>query len=235
MRIKDATYMLALAFLAGLGLNAAGCATQIKRSEGAVVSLTKLTAEIGNADKQLHTTSASLQQVVAQKDGNLKAAYAKFVDEVGNLDSARERVKSIVEDMTARSNEYYKVWEEEIDQLASAELKARAQERRTQAVEKFGKIKTAGESLRATFLPFFQELKDIERYLASDLTSGGVKAITEVITKAEKDGQTTSEKAGTLITEIQSALAELPKLPGKTSGQTKPPAAAQGSSPAGQT
>jgi aminopeptidase N len=89
--------------------------------------------------------------------------------------------------MRGKGNEYFKAWDEQTAQIHNEDIKNRSAERKAEMQKKFTEIKMSYTEASESFKPFLSDLKDIQTALATDLTTGGVKAIKGAADKANKD------------------------------------------------
>jgi chromosome segregation ATPase len=183
----------------------AGCASSEtegeKQTAQAATSLKDLRASLVKTNDQLSATLASLNALATQSEGDLKPAYKKYSEGVAKTKSDAAAARARADDMKARTEEYAAQWAEASSDL-SPELKAKADARRATVRERFGKIQTAATATKDAFDPLMLHLEEIQKYLANDLTFGGIGTLGDVIQKTNAEGADVQARVSELIAEL---------------------------------
>jgi hypothetical protein len=134
---------------------------------------------------QLKSAASAIDAMVKQQKGDLKAAYATFVEEVAKTKVAADVTRQRVDRMSANSAKYFSTWQQKIEEISNASLKKSAQKRLDSVKGSFDKIFGALSQARDKFGPSLSDLGDIQKALALDTTPGGVKAMKSVVSSAK--------------------------------------------------
>jgi hypothetical protein len=172
--------------------------------------------ERGNA--QIDAVVASLDAIVAGKNGDLRGLYKKFSDEVSKTGASAEAARKSADDMKARAKEQFDVWANEAQNINDPNLKKANLERRDQARAAFAKVQDATQKAKLAWEPFIGGLRDIRTFLGTDLTAHGVDAVSPAITKVHTDCQALKAAAAQIqqaITEVKSQLVSPAGTPAK--------------------
>ncbi len=176
--------MLVFSTVAFLG----GCATTgMERSEKTANSIREVDSEIRKMIVQIDATAASLDSLVTIGQPDLKKSFVKYSDNLERMDSEGKKVTKRTEEMKIRSTEYFSEWEKDGDAFTNPEIRELSVERRTKLAEIYARVPAAGAGLKGTYHAYLTDLKEIQRYLSTDLTSKGVEAITPVARKSVQD------------------------------------------------
>lgn len=218
----------ALAFAGFLAL-AAGCSETAgqKRTAGGVEALRDLRDALNQGSKQIDLVLAALDKVVATASTDPTPAYAEFRKELATLDSYTEKARSRSAAMKARTEEYIKAWETELEAIKNPELQKRSDERRAQAREKFTMLKTSAQTVRDNYKKFQGDLHDIQSTLDLDLNAGGIASVKDIIDKAKEEGKaimSSLNEFASKVDEVANTIA--PKVEAK-----QPPAGAPAGAP----
>lgn len=177
--------ILALAFV--------GCASSGKdRSKATVASLKETHEDINAGSKHVDAALAALNSL--QYGPDLDKKFDQYKKEVSAIESDAKKVKQAAADMHARSAEYIKKWQAEMDKTGDAALKEAAASRRAAIQSRFGEITAAYDAVGNAYETFHNDLVSLRTYLSNDLTEAGVKASAPAIQKANADAQTMRQK-----------------------------------------
>ena len=175
-----------------------------KKAEKSTESMRKTREEIEKAKVQKDKTMAALEQLVGQSGGDLRKPYKKFADELKKLDKSSEKVRKIATDMRAKNQDYFKAWEQELSKIQNPDLQKKAGQRRSEAVKKFEEVSPKMQEARDLFVSFMANLQDINSYLGTDLSPGGIATISDMV----KETQDQSKAVDDGIAKIMQALEE---------------------------
>jgi len=198
--------MLLLGTVSFLG----GCATTgMDRSVKTSNSIREVDSEIRKMIVQIDVTAASLDAVVTTGQPNLKKTFDKYSDNVENLDKEGKRVIKRLEEMKVRSNEYFAEWEKEGDAFTNSEIRELSTERRTKLAASYARVPAAGAGIKGTYNAYLTDLKEIQKYLSTDLTPKGVEGITPVANKSVQDLDALKQSLQPVIAALDEIKAEL--------------------------
>lgn len=198
--------MLALATSAFLG----GCATTgMDRSVKASNSIKDVDSEIRKMIVQIDVTSASLDSLVLPGQADLKKPFDKFSDNVAKLESEGKKVLKRTEEMKARNNEYFAEWEKQGDAFTNPEIRELSAERRIKLAEIYARVPAAAAGIKGTYNSYLTDLKEIQKYLSTDLTPKGVESITPVAKKSIQDMEALKVSIQPVIAAMDEIKAEL--------------------------
>ena len=198
--------MLLLGTVSFLG----GCATTgMDRSVKTSNSIREVDGEIRKMIVQIDVTAASLDAVVTTGQPNLKKTFGKYSDNVENLDKEGKRVIKRLEEMKVRSNEYFAEWEKEGDAFTNSEIRELSTERRTKLAASYARVPAAGAGIKGTYNAYLTDLKEIQKYLSTDLTPKGVEGITPVANKSVQDLDALKQSLQPVIAALDEIKAEL--------------------------
>jgi len=163
----------------------AGCATSGYES-GAKTSksIQKAADKIGELSKQVDSTMASLNDLVDNPKPDLRPQFKKFESEMKGLASNAKEITKARMAMGEKGKEFLAKWDAEIAQINNEDIKARSESRKTEVSDKLQAIKHSYSEAEVAFKPFAADLRDVQKYLSVDLTTGGLAAIKDVIGKA---------------------------------------------------
>jgi len=171
--------------LFGAAVFLGGCATTgMDRSVKASNSIREVDNEIRKMVTQIDVTASSLESLVMVGQPDLKKAFESYSKNLANLDSEGKRVLKRIEEMKSRNNEYFAEWEKQGDSFTNSEIRELSAERRTKLAEIYARVPAAASGIKGTYNDYLTDLKEIQKYLSTDLTPSGVQAITPVANKS---------------------------------------------------
>jgi hypothetical protein len=181
------TLALNLALAATL-IAAAGCVSK-SYDKGAATSA----ALESSADAVAQTTSsvgdvlASLNNLTFKSAGDLRDQYDAFVTAVKNLDKSNGNLNDKVIQMRAAAAAFSDNWSNQMTTIQNPDLRTRSAARMDEVTAQLKNVDASYEGVKNSFKPFTSDLKDIQTYLGTDLTAGGLATIKDVVSKTKVD------------------------------------------------
>jgi hypothetical protein len=151
--------------------------------------LSDMREELFEGKEQIDRTMATLRSLTLHQ-GNLIDPYEEFEDQMGSMQSHGEAMNALVEEMQANSQVYFEGWDDETSTISNEEVRKRSMKRMCELKTIYGEIEEAMMGTRRVYEPFISDLKDLQRFLKSDLSEGGIAAISDLIQKTEQKATT---------------------------------------------
>ena len=170
--------------------------------------------ETARTTEQLKATLSALNALTAQKKGDLRPAYNAFCAEVPKTEAAAAHTRTSVQWMAGDGLKYFKDWQKTIDGIANDSLRKKAQKRMDAVKKSYDKVEASLVQAGEKFRPFLSDLTDIQKFLATDVTAGGVKAIKSTVSSANWNLQFVDKAA-------KDALKEMDKMQKALSSEAK--------------
>ena len=146
--------------------------------------------------------------------GDLRPAYNIYCSEVEKTGSAAAWTRTRVQWMRGDGRKYFEDWQSTVNSIANESLRKKAQKRLDKVRMSYDKVEASLVLAGEKFKPFLSDLADIQKFLATDVTAGGVKAIKSTVSSANWNHQFV-DKA------IKSALKEMDKMEKALSSEAK--------------
>ena len=105
--------------------------------------------------------------------------------------------------LQARSKLHAESWDKELAAIQNEEIRASAQARKQEVTSRFDNVRTACQSVQAAVVPVQSDLRDVQRYLNSDLTMGGLSAIKDTATRVGRNAAPARESVAKLVSELR--------------------------------
>jgi hypothetical protein len=187
-----------------------GCATTgMDRSIKTSNSIKDVDSEIRKMIVQIDATAASLDSLVVAGNPDLKKSFDSYTDNVSKLDSEGKRVIKRTDEMKARSKEYFSEWEKQGDAFTNEEIRELSSERRNKLAEIYARVPASAAGIKASYNDYLTDLKEIQKYLSTDLTTKGVEAIVPVAKKSVQNLNALKTSLKPVIAALDDIKAEL--------------------------
>lgn len=187
-----------------------GCRSQtVTHEQAQSVLLSRMTVrqQLDLTKAQLDATLAALNAINGKQSDDLVAAFKKFGDQIDQLDVSvadLNRVSSATKDQT---DAYFETAAVKIALIDDAALKTRATTRRQTAIELAATINDDTQTVELAYKQFLQRFRDIQAYLAADLTSGSVRSIQDQFGQTNQDVTPLKAKSDQLSFDLELANA----------------------------
>ncbi|MCL4181063.1 MAG: DUF2959 family protein [Verrucomicrobia bacterium] len=185
-----------------------------KKADKTGASIAEFRDEIVNIKKEVDATLLALDKITQTANTDPRKAFKEFDKSVPRVDSAAQKAKKRSEDMKTKGNAYFEQWEQELATLNNPEIRQLAQQRKLKLQSTFDAIRSVMEPARDQFNTWLSGLKDLQVYLANDLTINGIDSAKTLITKSKSDGREVQQSLDAIIAELNTIEAAL--TPAKT-------------------
>jgi len=177
-------------------------------------SIREARVETSRTAAQLKATLDTLTALTKQSKGDLRPAYNTFCAEIPKTEAAAGQTRTRVQWMAGDGRKYFQDWQATINGIANKSLQKKAQKRMDAVRKSYDKVEASLVQAGEKFRPFLSDLADIQKFLATDVTAGGVKAIKSTVRTANWDH-------GYVEDAINDALKEMDKMEKALSPEAK--------------
>jgi archaellum component FlaC len=182
---KIITINLALAALLAV---AAGCVSKSYDKGAATSAALSSTADaVAQTSTRVNDVLAALNNLTFKSQGDLRDQYDAFVSAAKNLDASTDNLEAKVIQMRNAAAVYAESWSNQLAMIQSPELRQRSTDRLNEVTTKFKDVDTSYEGVKNSLKPFTSDVKDIQTYLGTDLTAGGLDTIKDIVSKTKVD------------------------------------------------
>jgi len=166
----------------------AGCASKTY-DKGAATSAALQSAATATTDTSTKVTDVlgALNNLTFKSEGDLRKQYDAFVSAAGKLDKSIENLGAKAQSMRDAAAAYSQNWSNQLAAITSEDLRARSTERMNEVTTKLKDMDASYVGVKNSLRPFTTDLKDIQTYLGTDLTAGGLATIKDMVTKTKTD------------------------------------------------
>jgi DNA repair exonuclease SbcCD ATPase subunit len=169
--------------------------------------LGSLKSSLVSGRAQIKRTTNAARDLTKASSAQLETHIAHLLNEVDVLEKTALKTRALHEAQATEAKAYFAEWDSELKTMTESVREA-GQERREETIESFEVLKSKLDDLKGTFRPYMGALNEAARYLKSDKTAAGVKAILPRIEEA-------LDAEGELLDQIESATAQIDKMLGK--------------------
>jgi uncharacterized protein YhaN len=210
--MKFRTYSLACCTLVMLGSTTflGGCATTgMDRSVKASNSMQDEDKEIRKLIVQIDVTGTSLDNLMLAGAPDLKKPFDSYSKNLAKLDSEGKRTIKRMDEMKARSRDYFGEWEKQGDTYSNPQIRELSDERRSHLAAVYAQVPEAGMGIKGAYHAYLTDLKEIQLYLSNDLTTKGQQTIAPVANKTIQDREALKASLVPLLAALDAINAEL--------------------------
>jgi hypothetical protein len=204
-----------LTLLALLSLGAAGFITGCG-TPGNYQNADKTGSRIGRfrddvvaIQKAVGGTEAALDSVVQQATTNPRKAFEKFAKALDQVDAANERSKKCADQMRAEGKAFFEQWQQDIATVQNPAVRNLAEQRKVKLEQTFRNISRVTVQSKDDFRSWFNDVRDLQKYLGNDLTVAGIDSARDLIAKARADAVRVTQSLDTLVAELNSVEAAI--------------------------
>lgn len=213
MKIHSLSKIVAIALLVGGLIGLAGCATSgYRTSERTAATLQSLAAKIETAGAQMDIAVTELNGLVNNPQPDLRPQYDRFAAAVHQLSGLSNSVHKTDGDLLTRSKLHFDNWEKELAAIQNEAIRSSGQARKLELQSRFDAVRNTCLNLLTSFAPVQSDLGDVNRFLNSDLTTGGLTAIRDTANRITQQATPVRQSVGNLTAELRSlSIALLPQ------------------------
>jgi uncharacterized coiled-coil DUF342 family protein len=135
---------------------------------------------------------------------DLRQQYKRFDNAVTELSESVKDLASKAEEMKSRGADYFAKWDKESAQIQNEDIRSRSEIRRNEVAARFNRMSEQYDEARTAFRPFMSDLRDVQKFLSTDLTAGGLAAIKDTAAKASQDAVPVKESLVRLSDDFKS-------------------------------
>lgn len=215
--MKTPSLLLNLLALGGVAILASCASANYKQSASTASALSDSANRVSQGGVLIDQTLAALDDLVNNPQPDLRQQFKTFSASVDELAATDKDVGGKAEDMKAKGAAYFERWDQELAKIQNEDIRNRAESRKQDVAGRFHRIAAHYDEAKTAFRPFMSDLRDVQRFLATDLTTGGLSAAKSFAAKANADAKPLHESFSKLAGEFKGlGVALSPTAPAKT-------------------
>jgi hypothetical protein len=182
-----------------------GCASNnYNRSANTAATLDQSSSMVIKGSLLIDESLADLNDLVSNPAPDLRKQFEKFNNVVGELDASAKDLAGKAREMKSQGKDYFAGWDKESAQIRNEDIRTRSEARRNEVASHFDRISEQYDTTQAAFQPLLSDLRDVQKFLSTDLTTGGLAAIKDTAAKATRDAVPVKESMSKLSDEFRS-------------------------------
>jgi hypothetical protein len=180
-----------------------------KNADKTGASIAEFREEIISVGQEVDKAMAALDKIVQTADTDPRKAFKEFDKAVPRVESAAQKARKRADDMKARGKAYFEQWEKELASVKDPAIRELADQRKAKLHATFDAIAAVMTPAKEQFNTWLAGLKDLQTYLANDLTVGSIDEARPLIEKATTSGQHVQRNLDQIVAELNSVAATL--------------------------
>ncbi|MDH7600225.1 MAG: DUF2959 family protein, partial [Sedimentisphaerales bacterium] len=149
---------------------------------------------------------------------DLRPQYKTFASAVKKADGMVKKTRERAIAIQASLDKYVDNWREQVVSIQDPNLREQALGRINQAKSSFARLYSQLTAIKDALTPYIGNLKDIQRYLDTDLTATGLKTIQSMADKSINSERQIVEQIDATMAELERVASELSSGRIKTGG-----------------
>lgn len=183
------------------------CATSGReRAMRTTDSMDAVESDYRQTSTQIDKTKVSLQALMRAEQAHLKKAYGVYAADVKRTEELAKQLYGHTEKMTTLRDEYFLGWERS---YTNADIRELSERRSIKLREVYAQIPAASVGVRGALEAYVTDIREIDRYLANDLTPRATQGIEPITRKAVNDGELVQQEIARVLAAIVQVKAEM--------------------------
>jgi hypothetical protein len=192
---------IATALIGMLASVLTGCASQTELPPQMTQDLVTMRDQLVQGKAQVQTTCNAARDLTQRPQAQIQPQVDHLVKQIDALEDLATNHRKNFASADERAQTYFSHWDQEMQGMSKS-LAQQGEARRVQSQKSFEELKTRVGVLREQFRPFMGSLTEVSKYLKTDTTAAGVKAVTPQIKSALDDENKIMQKADAVIAQI---------------------------------
>lgn len=206
MQIRNSSMMMLAALLVILtGCQSAYYATMeqfgIEKRHLLRDNVAKAQGEQQQASEEFKDVLTRIKEMYGFDGGKLEKAYKGLKSQYETCEDRAETVRNRIADVEEIAADLFKEWDEEINQMANAELKAKSRNSLLQTKRRYERLAETMRGAEARLEPVLAQVRDYVLYLKHHLNAQAIGAL-------NKEADSIEIEVGSLIEEMNASIRE---------------------------
>jgi predicted nucleic acid-binding Zn-ribbon protein len=187
--------------LLGLCLVVIGCANQSELPPQTTQQLVDLRDGLTQGKAQIQTTCNNARDLTQRPQAQIEPQITRLQTSIKELEERAAGGRKGYSTAREQSQAYFAKWEEQLQGM-SRNLADQGEARRADSMASFKELEKRVETLRGEFRPFMDQVLEVSKYLETDPTASGVKAVNRQMQQALGRENNLMAKADAVIQQI---------------------------------
>ena len=190
---------------------AAACASKsgVSRTDELMNALDSLNKASATARGDIDKIAATLKKIEGGDVKDPRGLFTQYQTELSKVASSKQSVESSGAAVRKAMDDHFSAWEKDANEMQNADIRAASMKRRDEARSTMSSLEPSIAKAKTVYDSYVGNLRDIEKFLAADLSAGGVEAAEDSIEEATDEGEDVQEaltKLEELVTETRNTL-----------------------------
>jgi hypothetical protein len=191
-------------FSALAGFIVACASDNYKKSEHTATALDEAAALMTRCNMLIDQSVAVLNELVSNSAPDLRKPFNQFNKTVDALSVAADEFAKKTGEVKAEGAIYFQDWDKKTIQIQNQDIRSRSEARKNEVAARFQLMARHYDESNDAFRPFLSDLRDVQKFLSTDLTAGGLASIKDTAAKATQDATLVKESLSKLSGEFRS-------------------------------
>jgi hypothetical protein len=150
---------------------------------------------------QVQMTSNAARDLITRPQAQLADQVNHLVQSIADMEDLATNHRKQFANADERAQAYFAHWDQELSGMSDS-LASQGKARKEKSMKSFAELKARVATLKDEFRPFMSSLTEVSRYLQTDTTADGVKAVTPQVKSNLNREKAIMEKADAVIAQI---------------------------------
>jgi hypothetical protein len=142
---------------------------------------------VAQTSKSLYGVLGAMNNLTFKSQGDLRNQYDAFVAATKSLNQSLAGLDDSVKVLHLKADTYFDDWTNQTATIQNEALRQRSADRKAEVSGRLDEVTASYVALKNSLKPFTADLTDIQTYLGTDLTAGGLATIKDVVAKTKVD------------------------------------------------
>jgi hypothetical protein len=187
-----------------------GCQSSgFKKGDATAARMRDGTREVRTESRSLELVVQRLDELVNHPATDLKPQFERYCDALDQLRASAERTDKAAWRTQKESQEYFEVWNEEIDRMNFGTIRDRSDARRTAVSNQVETVLQRYRETQSVVQPVIAYFEDIRKALSADLTLEGLEVVKDLASKNSENTRKLQTALQILTEELANSSARL--------------------------
>ncbi len=193
-----------------LAMGLTGCESAgYKKGGAAATSMQQAAAEVQAESNAVDLAVRALNELYGDAGGDLRLSFQHYSAAVGRLESAARKTEATGQRMARRNAVYLTAWDKNLQTIGYDHIREISETRKGEVSGRFASVRQRYEESQQVVEPLIRYFRDIRAALATDLTSGGMESMKEIVQNAEQNAVKVQTALAALQDELTASGAKL--------------------------
>lgn len=197
-----------------------GCnSTVYQKSDVAAISMQKAATEVQIEGRAMDQTIASLKELVADSNGDLRPPFKRFSKSLDRLITTAQHTQDTGKRMQEKNAAYLQAWDQQLQTIDYQHIRDLSEARRAEVTNRVAAVNRRYQESQAAVQPLISYLLDIRKALSTDLTPGGLESLKGIVQNATDNVGKVQTALEALTSELTNSSARMTSVAYQTSQQ----------------